>query len=102
MDCGGHCGVIGQSNWEIGGSVSQHLNATVLVAITTQDQSVCQLLNGLSRVLLKQAVGAEKAGSSLWDIVGRNLESPEHATVVHKCPSHMTNALDRDTLCNPL
>jgi hypothetical protein len=52
----------------------------------------------LIRVLLQQAGRAEKAYSSRWNVIGRQLERPEHSAAIEERPSHMADAFDPHTI----
>jgi hypothetical protein len=49
-------------------------------------------------VLLEQAGRAEKAYSSCGDVIGRQLERPEHSTAIEEGPGDMADAFDADTV----
>jgi hypothetical protein len=49
-------------------------------------------------VLLQEARRAEKANSSRGDVIGRQLERPEHSAAIEKGPSDVSDAFDSNAI----
>jgi hypothetical protein len=52
----------------------------------------------LIRVLLQQARSAEKSDSSRGNVIGGELERPEHSAAIEERPGDATDAFDPDTV----
>jgi hypothetical protein len=52
----------------------------------------------LIRVLLQQAGRAEEPDSCCGDVIGRELERPEHSSAIEERPGHMADTFDADAI----
>jgi hypothetical protein len=64
----------------------------------TQVKSTLITHQELIQVVLKQAFGAQEPHSRGWDVVGKQLEHPEHPLCVQEAPSNMSTAGHRDAI----